>query len=103
MALNCLVQIQQRDAGADAAGQPAQTWSPVFSAWAEIRHPSGVEQIRAGAQISAVSASIKMRQRDGVVAGMRAVHWSTIYLIHAVLPDKVDRAAMFLVCEVKAP
>lgn len=101
MALNSQIQIRQRQAGSDAAGQPLTSWTTVATLWAEIRHPTGLEQIRAGAQISTVQASIKVRQRAGITAAMQAVHGSTVYEIRAVLPDAVDRAYMFLVCEVQ--
>lgn len=98
--MNSLIEIRQRDAGADAGGQPLKTFNTVVaSLWAEIRHPSGVEQVRAGAQVSVVQASIKVRRRDGITPGMRAVHGSAVYDIRAVLPDEIERINMFLVCD----
>lgn len=100
MALNSLIEIRQRDAGSDAGGQPLKTFTTVVaSLWAEILHPSGVEQVRGGGQVSLVQASIKVRRRDGITAGMRVVHGSAVYDIRAVLPDEVERANMFLVCD----
>ena len=98
--LNSRVSIQQRTGAADALGQPTETWAELAAVWAEIRHPSGVQQIKAGAEVSAVRASIKVRQRDDVTPAMRVVHGATSYDIKAVLPDEVGRAFMFLVCEV---
>lgn len=99
MALNSLITIRQRVAGADALGQPADAWVDVCTAWSEIRHPSGVELIKAGAEVSVVRASIKVRQRQGITAAMQAVHGARVYDIEAVLPDEVDRLHMFLVCK----
>lgn len=54
---------------------------------AEIAPVSGRELLAAQAVSSKVSSRIKMRRLDGVTAGMRAVHRSTIYNIEAVIPD----------------
>lgn len=102
MALNSQIQVQQRQAGSDAAGQPLQAWVTVATLWAEIRHPTGLEAIRAGGQVSTVQASIKVRQRPGITAAMRVLHGTTVYDIRAVLTDQVDRAHMHLVCEVSS-
>lgn len=102
MTLNRQIIIRQRVGTADALGQPVESWAMVATAWAEIRHPSGVEQLKAGAEVSTVRASIRVRRRDGITAAMQAVHGSTVYNIKAVLPDEVDRHHMFLVCEVTA-
>lgn len=99
MALNSLITVRQRGTGFDALGQPSSTWDQIAQIWAEIRHPSGVEQLRAGAQTSVVQASIKVRRRAGITAAMQAVHGNAVYNIKAVLPDEVDRLHMFLVCE----
>lgn len=99
MGLNSRVTICQRAAGTDALGQPIETWATVATVWAEIRHPSGVEQIKAGAEVSTVLASIRVRRRAGITAGMQAVHGALVYDIEAVLPDEVDRIYMFLVCK----
>ncbi len=99
-ALNSLITFYARDPGTDAAGQPRQTYTTAAgTAWAEIKHPSGVEQLRGAAEVSLVQASIRVRRRDGIVAGMRAVHSGVVYDIRAVLPDEIDRAYMFLVCQ----
>lgn len=98
--LNCRVTVRQRSTGSDELGQPLESWADVCTVWAEIRHPSGVELIKAGAEVSVVRASIKVRQRPGITAAMQAVHGARVYDIEAVLPDEVDRLHMFLVCKV---
>ena len=102
MTLNRQVMIQQRAAMVDALGQPLESWEAFATAWAEIRHPSGVEQIKAGAEVSTVRASIRVRRRDGITPAMKVVHGATVYDIKAVLPDEAGRIWMFLVCEVTA-
>ena len=98
--LNSRVSIQARVAGQDALGQPSETWAELAAVWANIRHPSGSEAIRADAQASIVRASIRVRLRTDVTARMRVVHGATTYEIKAVLPDVVRGEFMDLVCEV---
>jgi SPP1 family predicted phage head-tail adaptor len=102
MALNSPITIQQRTILGDALGQPAETWTTLADLWGEIRHPSGVQQIKAGAEVSTVRASIKVHQRADITAAMRVLHGSTVYDIKAVLPDERGRVFMFLACEVTA-
>ena len=84
--LNKRIRIEQRTVGEDAIGQPVDTWSLVIEVWADIRHPSGISAIRASADVSIVQASIRIRYRTGLDAGMRVVHGADIYDIKAVLP-----------------
>lgn len=100
MGLNSRVTIQQRATGEDALGQPLQTWQTVATVWADVRNNSGMQAINAGAQLSTVRASIRVRRRADIAAGMRVMCGSTVYAIHAVLPDQVDRRLMDLTCEV---
>lgn len=102
MALNNQITIQQRTSATDALGQPVETWSDLAVVWGEIRHVSGMQQIKADAEISTVRASIKVYQRADITAAMRVLHGSTTYDIKAVLPDALGRVYMFLVCEVAA-
>jgi len=98
--LNQRITIEQRTAGQDAAGQPAGTWQAVATVWADVRHLSGLETIKAGAESSAVKASIRIRNRSGLNAGMRVVHGGSIYNIKAVPPYVASRPFLDLVCEV---
>lgn len=96
--LNQRVTLQQRDAGSDALGQPLTTWTDVATVAADVRMPSGLETIRAGADVSILKTSIRIRWRVGVNAGMRAVHRGTVYDVRVVLPDP-QRVFLDLVCE----
>lgn len=100
MGLNSRVTIKSAAAGSAADGTPTDVWTDVCTVWAEIRHPSGVETIKAGAEKSVVKASIKIRRRADITSAMRAVHGTTVYDIEAVLPDEVGRQNMFLACKV---
>lgn len=102
MPLNSAITIQRRTSSEDELGQPVETWATFAWLWGEIRHPSGVQQIKAGAEVSTVRASIKVHKRDDITAAMRVVHGATVYDIKAVLPDERGRVFMFLVCEVAA-
>lgn len=97
--LNQRITLERRDVGRDALGQPVESWVPVATVWADIRFPSGVSAIKGGADVSVVRASLRIRARAGLDAGMRAVQTSARYDIKAVLPTR-DRQYIDLVCEV---
>ena len=96
--LNHRINIEQRSAGEDALGQPVETWELVAAVWANVRHLSGVGAIKAGADVSLVQASIRIRQRAGIDAGMRVTYDGRQYDIKAVLPDG-KRQFIDLVCQ----
>lgn len=99
--LNSRVMIQRRASGEDAWGQPLpEAWMNYRPLWANIKHLSGSQAIKAGAPASIVQASIRIRYRTDVDATMRVVHGTTVYEIKAVLPDEVKREHVDLVCEV---
>ena len=97
-ALNRRVTIKSQSASQDSAGQLVRTWSDVVTVWASIRHLSGVETLKADVTVSAVRASIRIRYRTGITAGMAVHHGSTVYDIEAVLPDDVRREFVDLLC-----
>ncbi|MDU7586079.1 MAG: phage head closure protein [Acidovorax sp.] len=81
------VVIQQKTSGTDPWGAPLpEAWADYDSVWANIRFLSGTESIKAGADVSVVSASIRIRWRQDVTAGMRVVAGAAVYDIEAVLP-----------------
>lgn len=100
--LNRQVTIQRPDAGQDSIGQPAQTWAPLATVFANVRQLSGIETIRAGAESSTVKASIRIRYRADITTAMRVVQGSTVYQIKAVMPDEGGRQFVDLACEVLA-
>lgn len=97
--LSSRIVIEQRVATQDAVGQPAETWSTVATVWAHIRILNGMEAIKADAETSITKASIRIRKRSGIDAGMRVSHAGAIYNIEAVLPDEERREHLDLVCE----
>jgi SPP1 family predicted phage head-tail adaptor len=97
--LNKRVILQQLVAGQDAIGQPVQTWSALATVWANVLLKSGAQTIKAGADVSTVQASIRIRRRTDVTAGMRVLDGATVYDIKAVLPDEESKERIDLVCE----
>ena len=99
-ALNTLVRVMTRAAGADALGAASGAWTvQVCEVWADILHPSGREMIAGGGEVAIVKASIRMHQRDDVLEGMRVYRGAVGYDIQAVLPDDRNRLYMMLVCQ----
>ena len=100
-----LVQIQRRADGEDELGQPTVGWAKVTDVWANILHRSGLELIRADAPTSIVQASIRIPApaAAGVTPAMRVLCADgTAYNIKGVLPDRVKREFVDLVCETGA-
>lgn len=97
--LNRRVTIQRRVTGEDAAGQPVETHEDVGSVWADVRHLSGLETLKADAPVSTVKASIRIRRRTDIDAGMRVRAEGRDYAINAVLHD-ADRQFTDLVAEI---
>ena len=100
--LNRRCLLQSPSQSVDALGQPIPGWTDVATVWASIRHLSGVESIKADAVTSTVKASIRIRWRPGLNAGMRVVHDAQVYSIEAVMPDVGGREFVDLVAEVVA-
>ena len=98
--LNRRVTLQAPGSTQDELGQPIPGWTDVATLWADIRMKSGLESIKAGAPVSVVQASIRVRYRAGITAGMRVVHNLQAFNITAVLPDVGGREYVDLVCEV---
>lgn len=97
--LNRRVTLQAQGTATDELGQPIPGWTDVATLWADIRMKSGLESIKAGAPVSVVQASIRVRYRAGITAGMRIVHNLQAYNIVAVMPDVSGREFVDLACE----
>ena len=97
--LNRRCQLQSPSQSVDELGQPIPGWTDVATLWADIRLKSGLEAIKAGAPVSTVQASIRIRYRAGINAGMRVVHNLQVYEILAVQPDVGGREYVDLVCQ----
>jgi SPP1 family predicted phage head-tail adaptor len=97
--LNRRVILQQQSVTQDAAGQPVNTWVDVATVWASVLLLSGLETIKADRPASIVKASIRIRHRAGVNAGMRVLVGTAVYEVMAVLPDESKHIHIDLACE----
>lgn len=94
------IHIQRKTDGKDAWGTPLpDAWESLTAKpiWANVRYLSGSESIKAGADVSIVRASVRIRWRTGVDAGMRVLHGGQVFDVEAVLPS-ADRKHIDLVC-----
>jgi SPP1 family predicted phage head-tail adaptor len=85
--LSTSIAIERQVTTTDAIGQPLTDWVTFALVWANVRHLSGSESIKAGAVTSAVQASMRVRWLTGIDAGMRVLSDGQTYQIKAVLPD----------------
>ena len=93
------ITIEQKTAGADAWGQPVETWETVAIAPAEVWPLSGREYIAAQAEQAGVTTKITIRYQAGIEPAMRITHDGKTYNIKAVLPDPTARRHLTLMCE----
>jgi SPP1 family predicted phage head-tail adaptor len=96
--LNQRITIQSRSASVESIGQPVETWTTVAEVGADVRYQRGLEAIKAGADVSVVNLSVRIRYRAGIDAGMRILHGSDVFDIQAVLPDAGRREYIDLAC-----
>lgn len=97
--LNRRVTIQRRAGGQDAAGQPLDNWVTYCKLWADFKTITGSgfvnqEFYSAQHEVSRTTASVRVRKRDGIEAGMRLLHNGVVYDIRVVLPDLQDNRYM---------
>lgn len=97
--LNQRITVQTPGTTEDALGQRVPGWSDVCTVWADVRHPSGLQQVRGDAVLTRVRTSIRVHLRSDITPAMRVVHGVAVYDIKAVLPDHKTRLYMDLVCE----
>ena len=81
------------------AGHLPEAWADHATLWANVRHLSGSESIRSDAEASIVRASIRVRFRTDLNAGMRVLVGAKGYDVTAVLPDLVGRQHVDLVAQ----
>lgn len=98
-ALRNMVIIKAPPLTQDEAGGPTGAWTTVATVWADVRYLNGLETVKAGAETSTAKASIRLRRRTDVTAGMRVYFGATVFNILAVLPDEQDRERLDLACE----
>ena len=77
----------------DSWGQRNDTWSDVCCVWANFKTISGTgfvnqEFVAGGQEVSRSTASVRIRFRDDIQAGMRVILDGRYYDIKVVLPDE---------------
>lgn len=99
--LNTRIRIDGNVETLDDYGATVTGWETIAETWANVRHINGKEAIAGDAIVSTARASMRIRWRAGLTAGMRVVVVSTgtVYNILAVLPDVNRRVYVDLVCE----
>ena len=98
--LNRRCTLQAPGTTQDELGQPIPGWTDVATVGGDVRMRSGLESIKAGAVVSTVQASVRIRYRTGINAGMRVLVDSVPYEVLAVQPDVGGREYVDLVCQV---
>ncbi len=94
------IHIRRKTEGKDAWGTPLpNAWENLTAKpiWANVRFLSGSEAIKADADVSIVRASVRIRWRVGITAGMQVVFGGQVLDIDAVLPG-AGRQHVDLVC-----
>lgn len=82
----------------DETGATVQQWAVFLRLWANIRHVSGSQAIKADTQTESVKASIRIRFNEQIQSGMQVRYRCEIYQIEAVLHDYQRRDFTDLVC-----
>ena len=98
--LNRRCTLQAPGTTQDELGQPIHGWTDVATVWGDVRLRSGLESVKAGAVVSTVQASVRIRYRTGINAGMRVLVGAVPYEVLAVQPDVGGREYVDLVCQV---
>lgn len=95
------IHIQRKTGGVDEWDTPLPAgWENITGQRlaADVQHRSGLSTIKAEADVSIVRASIRIRRRGDVDAGMRVLFGLAIYEIEAVQPGPT-REFVDLVCK----
>lgn len=99
--LRALVELQEKGAGSprqSASGQRADGWSAFANVRAYIRPIAGKEMRAAEQAQGRVDTEIEIRYLAGVQAGMRVVHRSVAYAIHAAINPELRNRKLLLQC-----
>ena len=97
--LNQRVQLQTIGTTKDAAGEVIKDWTPFAGRWASVLSVTGMQAIKAGAEVAITKKSFRLRYCADLTTEMRLVHNGQAYRIDAVLPDDRFHRHVDLVCE----
>lgn len=86
--LNHRIEIQSLESVQDeVTGDITPLWATFCNCWANVRPVSGREFMGADREQSQITATIKIRYREGVKPSMRVIHGTHTYNIEEVLED----------------
>lgn len=101
---NQRVQILSRVKARDDANDLVYSWQPFGNRmWANIRHSSGLQLVKAGAERAVIKASVRVAYRRDLASGMRLQHGRDVYEVEAALRDEEEREHTDLVCRLLTP
>lgn len=78
-------------------GGLTESWVDLGKLWAEVTIPTGRIQAVSDQLEAVVTAEIRVRYRDDLVAGMRIVHGTRTFKVEASLPDN-EQTMLRLLC-----
>lgn len=97
--LRSRVTLQAKVSGKDQYGQVRVAWTDRDVIWADVRYLSGLGTLKSGAETSTAKASVRVRYRPDLQAGLRLKHGNNYLMVNAVLPDYQYKDYVDLVCE----
>lgn len=97
--LNQRVTLERDEVATDDWGGVIHAWVTHAELWANVRHLSGSQSIRADSPVSEVRASIRVRYRTDLDASMRVLVGGKAYTVEAVMPNLQSREHIDLVCK----
>lgn len=98
--LNSRITILHKVKTKDKSGATVHEWRRYRDVWANVRHVSGSETVKADVLSSSIRASMRIRFVSDITPDMRVLLKSGAeYEIKAVMPDLVGRNYCDLVCE----
>lgn len=102
-ALSQRVVVQRRSATLDSYGQPINSWSNLYTMWADVRPFTSREKVQGGAMASSIDYTVTVHYRDdldtSVVAGAWRLLWRGRYLnIHSAKDLDSSRTLILFEC-----
>lgn len=99
--LNRRITIQQRQTGADDAGQPFMNWQDVVTVWANIAGQTGMGTIKNSGDVTASikGYSFRIRYLEGLNEGMRVLLDGQPFDVQAIRMDYAGREWTDIVCQ----
>lgn len=98
--LRDVVTIQEQSGSQDSFGEPAATWTDVFSDYAEVKQLTGREFFNDARVAADVDTRVVIRYRDGIKAKQRVLCGTRILDIQSVVMDQKKTQCELLCKEV---